>query len=453
MAREDVGENLLRRELGVVLGSLVVINATIGTGIFKTPARVARLAGTLPASLAVWALGGVIAVCGALTLAELSAAMPRAGGLYEYLRRAYGPRVAFMLGWTRLTLLIPSATGSFARLGAESLASALGMTPDPQRETGMAAGILALCALASVRGVRSSVSAQGAITAVKYVGVVALALVGILVTPTFTLAPVTGTLPTFHAEPTWTGVFAALVGVMWAYDGWADLSFLAGEVKNPERTLPRALVTGTVAICAVYLAVNLGYARVLGIDGLRVATTGSNMAAARLAESTLGAHGRTALSLLVLVSCVGACLSSLTTGARMFVPMASDGLFVRWLGVVSPRTGAPARAVVVMSALGGLYLSSRTFEQLTEAFVVGYFPFYALAVVSVFVLRRKEPALARPFRVPGYPVVPAVFLVGAAVLMTGALTDADRTAWFAFGVLALGFPLSFVWKRAETLRS
>ena len=137
----------------------------------------------------------------------------------------------------------------------------------------------------------------------------------------------------------------------------------------------------------------------------------------------------------------------------MFVPMASDGLFVRWLGVVSPHTGAPARAVVVMSALGGLYLSSRTFEQLTEAFVVGYFPFYALAVVSVFVLRRKEPALARPFRVPGYPVVPAVFLVGAAVLMTGALTDADRTAWFAFGVLALGFPLSFVWKRAETLRS
>ncbi len=431
------GEAGLRRELGPLLASLVVVNATIGTGIFKKPAQTACLTGSTGATLAVWAAGGVVSLCGALSLAELSAAMPRTGGLYEHLRRAWGPRVAFLMGWTRLALLIPAATGSFARLGAEALGSLVGARPGGLRETVTAVAILAGCALANVAGVRASASAQGAVTALKYLGVVGLAAAGLFLTPE-PLALGARDLASCRTSATAPGVFTALVGVMWAYDGWADLASLSGEVRAPEKNLPRALVAGTLAVAAVYLAAVGGAVRALGLDGLRSSTTGADMVAARVARATLGAAGQTALSVVVLVSCVGACMASLLTGPRVFVPMATDGVFWPSLGAVSPRTGVPTRAVLVSAAIGCVFVAVRSFEQLSDAFVVGLFPFYAAAVAGVVRLRTKEPALARPFRVPGYPWVPGAFLAGAAAVMAGALLDADRNGLLALGVVLAG---------------
>lgn len=429
------------------MGALIVVNATIGTGIFKTPAKAARLTGSLEAYLGVWVAGAVIALCGALTLAELAAALPRTGGLYEYLRRAWGRGVAFLFGWTMLVLLIPSALGGFARLAAESLAALLGWAPDPTRTALTAVGVLALCAAANLFGVRASARAQSGVALAKYVGVALLAALGLF-------GPVSAALPTppgeplpFADGPTLAGCFTALVSVMWAYDGWGDLARISGEVRDPERTLPRALVLGTLAIGGVYLLANLGYMRGLGLDGLRASTVGEHMPAARLATRTLGDAGRGLLSALVLVSCVGATMTNLLTAPRVFVPLAADGLFPAVLGRVGARHGVPARAIAVAALLGAAYVSSRTFEQLTEAFVVGFFPFYVLAVLAVFRLRRTEPALPRPFRVPLYPWVPLVFLLGAGCLMAGALMDADRTALFALGVMLVGFPVQWLWRR------
>ena len=171
------------------------------------------------------------------------------------------------------------------------------------------------------------------------------------------------------------------------------------------------------------------------------------MAAANLARATLGAAGQTLLSLLILTSCLGGIMSALLTGSRVFVPMATDGLFVAWLGHVSPRTGVPARAVAVAAFLGLGYVTIRSIEQLTDGFVVGYFPFYMLAVAGVAVLRRKEPDLPRPFRVPGYPLVPGFFLVGATVLLWGALAGVDRNAGLSLLVMVLGFPVQWIWAR------
>ena len=440
------GEASLRREIGIPLGVLIVINATIGTGIFKTPAKVARLAGSLPASMLVWIAGGIVALCGALTLAELAAALPRTGGIYEYLRRAWGPSLGFLFGWAKLTLLIPSAVGSFAKLGAEALAALAGAPPDPRRDTWVSIALLLACALVNLLGVRRSAMGQAVITLAKYLGVALLAFLGLALTAHGAVAQDVKP-PAFHEFPTWTGCFTALVSVMWAYDGWADLASLSGEVRRPERSLPRALVAGTLAIIVVYLAANLGYARALGIEGLRRSTTGSHMAASWLATLTLGDAGRRLMAALVLVSCVGGCMSSLLTGSRIFVPLATDGLFSRWLGHVTQRSAIPARAVIVCTLLGVAYVSVRSFEQLTEAFVVGYFPFYMLAVGAVFVLRRREPNLQRPFRVPAYPVVPIVFLAGALALMIGAIADADRTALFPLIVLALGVVVKLAWPR------
>ena len=443
----------MRREIGVLLGCALVINATIGTGIFRIPAKVARLAGSLPAALLVWVVGAVVALCGALTLAELAAALPRTGGIYEALRRAWGAPVAFVFGWSKLTLLIPAAVGSFARLASEALAALFGLAPDAARDGRVALGFLVLCAGANLLGVRASARQQGVVTVAKYGGVAFLALVGLLAPRPFGEVAVPSGAPAYAVGFTLAGLFAALVPVMWAYDGWADLASLSGEVREPGRSLPRALLAGAVAIAAVYLLANLGYARVLGLEGLRRSTNGANMVAANLAFLTLGEVGRRLLSALLLVSCVGGCMSSLLTGSRVFVPLATDGLFLRSLGALSPRTAVPARAVLVSAALGAVYVTVQSFEQLTEAFVVGYFPFYALAVLAVLRLRRTEPSLPRPFRVPLYPLPPLVFLAGAVVLLVGAAGDVDRQALRAFGVVLAGFPVGWLWQVARRRRA
>jgi len=427
----------LRRAIGPLLGAFIVVNATIGTGIFKTPAQAAYLAGSLPLVLVVWAAGGVIALSGTLSLAEVAAAHPRAGALYEILRRGYGPTPAYLLGWTKLTLLIPSAVGGFAKLGAEALRSLVGLAPEPTRDALLAAALVAAAAAVNLLGVRLSAIGQGIVTAAKYLGVLALAGLGL-----FAAAPPPAPAPA-DLVPSVGGALAALVAVMWAYDGWADLANLAGEMRAPERSLPRALLAGTLAIVLVYLLANFGYARTLGLAGLADPTT-QEMVAGRLARATIGARGNSILSLIVLLSCSGGAMTSLLTNSRIFVPLATDGLFIRWLGWVSPRTGVPARAVLVSAGLGIAYVLVRTFEQLTEAFVVGFFPFYMLAVGAVFIYRRRgEP---RPFSVPGYPVTPLIFLAGATALLVGAVAKADPTALAALGVIVLGLPLQRVFR-------
>jgi APA family basic amino acid/polyamine antiporter len=435
-AETETGERALKAELGLFAAIALVINATIGTGIFRTPAAVAQHAGSLPAALAVWGAGAAIALAGALSVAELSASLPRAGGIYEPLRRAFGSRVAFVYGFAKITLLAPSAVGSFATLASESIEALLGLSPDRPREIAIALGVLVLALATNLLRVRAAGGVQTAVTAVKYGGLAVLAIAGLALpfTPSTAAAPA--------ANVTLGGVLAALVSVMWAYDGWADLASVAAETRDARRTVPRALVVGTLAVGAIYLAVNFGYARVLGWSGLATAGAGVEMPGARLAQATLGAMGARALASLVVVSCIGGAIASLLTNSRALVPMATDGTFVRALGRVDPLSGTPRTAVVITSVLGALYIVSESFEELTDGFVVGYFPFYALAIIALFVLRRTEPDLPRPFRVP--TALPLVFLAGAALVLGGALLDDAGRMLVPASVLLLGVALSFV---------
>jgi len=444
------GESALKRDLGPFLATFIVVNAIIGTGIFKTPATVARQAGTLPAALLVWAAGGLISLAGALSLAELSASMPRTGGIYEILRRAYGPGVAFLVGWTKLVLLIPSAVGSFARLAAEATTSLLGLAPDPEREGRVAALFLVASIVANLFGVRQSAVQQAVITIAKYVGVLLIGVLGCFLSARTGVdsLPLAHPLP-YATEPTAVGIFGAMVSVMWAYEGWADLSSLGGEVKEPGRTLPRALVAGTCLIVAVYLFAVMGYASILGLEGLRRSGTGGEMAATNLATLTLGPGGRRAVAALVLISCVGGCMSTLLTAPRLLIPLATDGLFPRVLGTVSGR-GVPWVAVILGGFLGLLFVSFRSFEQLTDAFVFGFYPFYGAAVTALFVLRRREPNLERPFRVPLYPVTPIVFVLGALAVLLGSLGDADENALFSLLAVSAGIPIYWAWSKLSS---
>ena len=323
--RRDRTESALRRDVGLVAGTLVGVNAMIGTGIFKKSAPIARLVGSLEVTMLVWVAGGVIALAGALSLGELAAAMPRTGGLYEYIRRAFGPTPAFMLGFTRLVLLIPSALGGFAKLAGEAFVTLLGLPASDSNIDAVAITVVVVCAVANLTGVRTSALQQGIVTSIKYVGVLALGVLGL----TLVAEPVSFTGWPAPPDPiatslSATGVFAALVAVMWAYDGWSDLSSLAGEVREPARNLPRAFVLGTLATMLVYLAVNAAYARVLGFEGVARSTVGEHMVAANLATATLGPLGLRTLAALVFLSCLGASMSTLLTGPRVLVAMAAD---------------------------------------------------------------------------------------------------------------------------------
>jgi amino acid transporter len=439
----DRGERALLAELTLWPAVALVVNATIGTGIFRTPAAVARHAGSVPASLVAWALGAVIALAGALSVAELSAAMPRAGGIYEPIRRAFGRRVAFVYGFAKITLLAPSAVGSFATLAAESIEALAGLSPDRTREIAIALGVLALALGTNLLRIGRGGTVQAIVTAMKYGGLAVLALAGIALPFT---PPDVAAMPSHPASV--GAMAAAIVSVMWAYDGWADLAAVAGETKEPTRTLPRALVIGTLAVGAVYLLTNVGYARVLGWAGLSGAGAGAEMPGALLARATLGAIGARLLAGLVVVSCVGGCMASLLTNSRALVPMATDGTFVRALGRVDPASGTPRLAVITTTALGVAYVASRSFEELTDGFVVGYFPFYALAIAALFVLRRREPSLPRPFRAP--VIAPIAFLAGAALVLGGAMLDGTSRMIVPAIVLALGTALSFVFRAPAT---
>jgi len=441
----DANEARLRRELGVVLAAAVTVNAMVGTGIFRLAPNVLQLAGSSTAALAVWVAGGVISLCGALCIAELAAALPRAGGIYPYLRHAYGRVVAFWYGWTRLTLLGPAAAGSFARLAAESLGAVLGWAPDAGRDTLVAVAVLVGCTLVNLSGVRTASTEQAILTALKFAGLTVLALACLSSSSSAAVPPDPDSLARFAIG----GAFSALVSVMWTYDGWADVSSLAGESRQPGRTMPIALVAGTGVVTAVFVLVNVGYLHVLGAGGVAASGSGSEMVAMRAAELSLGEHGRRVLAALVFTSCLGTCMVGILTGSRVYVSMASDG-FWRWLGHVSPRTGVPARAVVIGCGLGIVYLSFRSFEQLTDSFVSGMFPFYMLAVVAVLLLRRRQPELPRPFRTPLYPLLALVFLLGASALLWGAARDVHGIAFAAFGVMLLGLPLGFALSRRAT---
>ncbi|HUK21673.1 MAG TPA: amino acid permease, partial [Gemmatimonadales bacterium] len=244
----------------------------------------------------------------------------------------------------------------------------------------------------------------------------------------------------------------ALVSVLWAYDGWGDLSFVGGEVEDPERNLPRALLVGTAAVVAIYLLANLAYLYLIPIQDM----ARSPLVAADAAQIVIGRAGVILIAIVVMVSTFSTLLGSLLTAPRIFFAMADEGLFFRAVARVHPRFETPHIAIALTGVLGVGFVLARTFEQLADQFVVAIFPFYALAAAAVFVLRRRRPDLPRPVRVWGYPLVPLVFVLSSFVILVNALIEHPAATGGAFGIILLGVPVYYIWaerhgrKRKET---
>ena len=435
------GFDRLPRRLGVWSAAAVLVGSTIGSGIFRVMGGedgVADRVGTVGAIGLIWIVGAVVALFGALTIAELAAMFPRSGGIYVFLREAYGPLPAFLFGWTELLVIRPSALGAIAVIFAEYANRLFGYGDVWVRW--VAALAIALLALANLRSIHWGAAVQNVSTVAKVAGIAGLALLGFALGNGSTGALATGPM---DIEPlSWVGFGLAMVSVMWAYDGWADLTFIAGEVKDPGRTMPRAIIGGVLTVVLIYLTVNLAYLYLLSIPEM----TRSGLVASDAAQKIFGVVGASVAAAVVMVSTFGATNGSMMTGPRIFYAMAEDGNFFRPIAAVHPRFKTPYAAILLAAALGVTYVLLRNFQQLADAFVLGIWPFYALAVAGVYILRRRRPDAERPYRTWGYPVVPAVFLIASvSMLLNSAINNPDATL-VGFGVILAGIPVFYLWK-------
>jgi basic amino acid/polyamine antiporter, APA family len=434
---DDWGERL-PRSLGLWSAIAVLIGSTIGSGIFRVPAGVAARLGEPGPVLLAWVLGGCIALFGALTYAELAAAMPRSGGVFAYLLEGFGPLPAFLFGWSELTVIRASALGAISTIFAEYLGYFIRLSPGQVRH--VAAGAVLLVGAINYVGARRAAVVMNLVTLAKYGALAGLAL----------LAFTAGDGSASHFTPAWTGgvnlslIGTALIAIMWTYDGWADLSFMGGEVKDPARTFPLALILGTAGIVLVYLLINVAYIYLVPLP---------EMASAKLVAATAADHipllagkGGAVVAAIVMVSCFGGLNGSMMTGPRIFFAMADRGLFFRGLARVSPRFESPSVAIWLATGLGIVYVLLNDFQQLADKFILGIWPFYALAVAAVFVLRRTRPDMPRPYRTWGYPVIPILFLLASVGMVANALWTDPVNTGVTFGIILTGVPVYFGWR-------
>ena len=432
------GPNELRRSLGFTDLMLITIGTVIGSGIYLVPSLVLRqTAGHTGLAFTVWAVAGVLSLLGALTYAELGAMKPEAGGLYAYLRDAFGPLPAFLYGWASFLVIASGSIAALAVAFANYLSPLL-----PFRVPGpiISLVVILVVALINIRGTRGSATVQNWTTGAKF-GVL------FLLSAVLTLRGTGGAgLPTAPIEvPNGSlaaGFGAAMIGVLWAYEGWQYVTFSAGEAKDPQRTFPRAISIATFLLIVLYLMANLGYVRALGPAGV----ANSQRVAADAIGTILGPVAGAVVSALILVSIFSALNGLILTTPRMYYAMARDGLFFQKLTSVHPRFGTPAFAIVTLTAWGALLAASGTFSQLLTYAVFTGWIFYALGALAVMMLRRSEPNAVRPFRVPGYPVTPILFVVAAIALVINTIVTQPGISSIGLAFVALGAPVFFIWR-------
>ncbi len=438
-APNSSGDRLTRR-LGLWSSIGVVIGITIGSGIFRTPARIAEQVPNPILMLAVWVIGGGITLCGALSIAELAAAFPRTGGLYVYLRESWGRLAAFLFGWAQLVLIRAAAVGSIATVFGEYFLRSIGIDPIVHERAAdyVASGAIIFASLVNIFGVQWGAAFVGISTLAKYGALAGLVIVS------FVLGSGHGGSFSHFTAPgaeVHTGLFGlALVSVLWAYDGFADLSFAGGEVKDPQRTLPRALIFGTISIILIYLSANAAYLFISPIETV----ARSRLIAADTMLALFGQIGVSLVSIVVMISTFGSLNGTMLANPRIFFAMADDGLFFRAVARVHPRFKTPYVAVSLAGAMGVVFVLAGTFEQLTDAFVKAMLPFYALSVAGIYRLRQSRPDLPRPYRVAGYPVVPIIYILGVIYLIANALLTDTLLTGIVFAVVLVGIPVYYL---------
>jgi APA family basic amino acid/polyamine antiporter len=432
------------RNLRLFDATMIVISGIVGSGIFINPYVVARAVGTPALILGVWIAGGLIALAGAFVFAELSTVMPRVGGQYAFFREAFHPLIAFLQGWGLLLIVQSGATAAVAVTFAQYLARlAPQLQAHPALHRWLASGLLVALAGFHALGIRPGAILLNVVTFTKTIALAAL------IAGAFVLARGSGLTfhpavpPGLHGVSLLSAFFAGLVPAMFAYGGWQNLNYVAEEVRDPERNLPRALLIGVVCVIAIYVSANVAYVHVLGAPGLAATQT----PAADLAARLLGEGGARAISLLIVVSTFGWLNLSLMAAPRVYYAMAADGLFFRALARLSPRFRAPTAAILLQGGLAAAYAFTQAYADLLGYVVFADWVFFALSGIALLVFRRTLPQAARPYPTPGYPWLPLLFtLSGAGIVLNIFFTD-TANALKGVAIFLTGIPVYYFWRR------
>jgi APA family basic amino acid/polyamine antiporter len=465
----SASNNQLVRGLSLIAAISIVVGNVIGTGVFLKARVMTCNVGTPKMVLLVYVIAGLLSLAGALTYAELAAMMPHAGGEYVFLREAYGPRWAFLYGW--MSFFIGKA-GSQAALGvgfAIFLNVLLGGSLSGQYFTANLFGyqipfghlqVIALSAIVIVTlincaAVKVSGGVAALLTAIK-IGLVLLVGVGAFLLAQgadwshFAMVNAGGACEgvSAAARAGFAGFGAAMLGALWAYDGWNNVTLVAGEVKDPHRNLPRALIGGMLLVSGLYIFVNFAYFYVLSPTEVANVSAASSVAT-EVARRFLGPLAISLIAAALLSSTFGTLHTSILTGARVPYAMAQDRLFFRSLSKVSSRTHVPIGALIAQAIWACILTLSGSFDALTDYAIFGLWIFYALVTASVFVFRKRMPDAERPYRTWGYPVVPILFLIVAGMLLVNTVLTTPRQALTGVGLIALGLPVYWYWARCN----
>ena len=434
----------LKRDLGLWAAASIVVGTVIGSGIFLVPHQMILHVGAPGMVFVVWVFGGLLSLFGALTYAELAAAMPEAGGEYVYLREAYGPVWGYLYGWTQLAV---AKSGSIASIATAFFLYAAGFWPILDRTVwrapwleiryGQLAAVALIAGLATVNylGVKFGGGVQVAVTVVKVALIAAIIAIG--------LGTGHGAMAHLGSRTAATGglagFFAAVVAALWAYDGWNNVSMVSSEIKNPRRNLPLALIAGVLLVMAIYLLANLAYFYVLPAADVAA----SNRVAAEMMRRIFGGWGAAAVSVAAMISIFAALNGSILTGARVPYAMGRDGLLFRAVGRVHPVYGTPGVSILLMNAWAALLVLSGRYEDLYTCVIFASLILYGMTGAAVIVLRKKRPEMARPYTTVGYPWVPVLFVLGCLAVIVATLRQSPWHSAFGLTLIAAGLPFYF----------
>ena len=435
----------LERVLGLRSAILFVVGSVIGSGIFLTTGGMAAVIPSASLLLTAWTLGGVLAVTGALTYAEMGAMFPRSGGVYVFLKEAYGSLIAFLYGWAALFVVISGGLAAvgvgfatylgyfFPVLGSVSIARVNGTQL-------VAAAMIAVLGLINYVGVRSGNMVNVLTTTAKVSALAALpimALVAARVQPAY--LPL---VPADLARPQ-AAFGVAMIAVLWTYEAWYFVTYASGEIKEPQRNIPRALIAGILILMSIYVLVNVAYLHALTIEEMK----GTTRIAERAATALIGPPGATFIALTVVVSTFGNNGAALLAGSRLLFAMASDGVFFPAARRVHPRYRTPHIAIVALTIWSAILALSGTYEQLFTYVMFASILFSVAAGAALFRLRRTMPDRPRPYRTWGYPIVPAIFILGSLAFVVNTLIERPTESLLGLGLLALGLPAYWYWSR------
>jgi APA family basic amino acid/polyamine antiporter len=448
----------LKRDLGPWAAASIVVGTVIGSGIFLVPRTMIQRAGSPHMVVLAWVAGGLLSLAGALSYAELAAAIPEAGGEYAFLREAYGPLWGFLYSWTQMWVaksgsIATLATGFFVYLSNfyAPLDTVFYSLPFPLGPHGgplelrygqlFAIALILLLGWLNYYGVKLGGNVQVTVTVVKVALIAMIIVAGLMLGHAH--APATGPSGPTGTPLTFAGFIAALIAALWAYDGWNNVSMVSSEVRNPRKNLPLALIGGTLAVIAIYLLANAAYFRVLTAGEV----AGADRVAGEMMRKIFDGPGANAVAIAAMISIFASLNGSILSGSRVPYAAARQGYFFAAIGCVSPKYHTPGVSILALSGWASLLVLSGKYDDLFNLVIFASWILYGMTAAAVLVLRKKRPDLYRPYHTLGYPFVPVLFILAACILLFSTLFDRPRESLMGIGLILLGLPFYFYWRK------